>query len=377
MTWLHSQVRFLPYHIDSHVFCDRTENLDQFAVPNIHSIAGDLPGLSRLSHVWWNGYLWLRRKHFLDQAERAQVRILHSHFGTRGWTDRRLASAAGLKHVVSFYGYDVNRLPTIEPLWRDRYGDLFDHVDLVLCEGPHLARCIEALGCHPDKVAVHHLGVRVNEIHFSPRSWTRGIPLRVLIAGTFTEKKGIPYAIEALGELNRSVPVEVTIIGDAGHQPRNRAEKEEIMRAIDTNGLRDNVSLLGYRPHKELFEEAYRHHIFISPSVTASDGDTEGGAPVTVIEMAATGMPVISTTHCDIPEVLEDGLSGLLAPERDASALLSRLVWLTEHPDRWQSMVHAARRRIIDQFNVKIQADRLAGFYKAVLGASPHGHGTV
>ncbi len=71
---------------------------------------------------------------------------------------------------------------------------------------------------------------------------------------------------------------------------------------------------MGYQPHSTLFAEAYRHHIFLSPSVTASTGDTEGGAPVSLIEMAATGMLIVSTTHCDIPEVIKHGVTGLLAP---------------------------------------------------------------
>jgi len=75
--------------------------------------------------------------------------------------------------------------------------------------------------------------------------------------------------------------------------------------------------MLGFQPHAILFEEAYKNHIFLSPSVTALDGDTEGGAPVTIIEMAATGMPIISTKHCDIPEVIKDGVTGFLANERD------------------------------------------------------------
>jgi colanic acid/amylovoran biosynthesis glycosyltransferase len=193
--------------------------------------------------------------------------------------------------------------------------------------------------------------------------------LRVLISGTFTEKKGIRYAIEALGAFQSLVPVEITIIGDTG-QARNQAEKEKIIQAIEAHGLRSKVRLLGYRPHSELFNEAYQHHIFLSPSVTASDGDTEGGAPVTIIEMAATGMPVVSTIHCDIPEVLEDGVSGLLAAERDVSGLVSRLMWLAEHPDLWQPMVHSARQRVVQQFNASIQARRLAALYGEVLGAS-------
>ena len=64
-----------------------------------------------------------------------------------------------------------------------------------------------------------------------------------------------------------------------------------------------------------------KHDVFLAPSVTASNGDTEGGAPVAIIEMAASGMPIVSTRHCDIPSVVLDGVTGLLAAERDSEGL--------------------------------------------------------
>jgi len=91
-----------------------------------------------------------------------------------------------------------------------------------------------------------------------------------------------------------------------------------------------------------LLDEAYRNHLFVSPSVTAEDGDTEGGAPVTVIELAASGMPVVSSLHCDIPEVLQDGVTGLLAQEKDVAGIESKLNWLLDNPEIWETMVSVA-----------------------------------
>lgn len=115
-----------------------------------------------------------------------------------------------------------------------------------------------------------------------------------------------------------------------------------------------------------LFEEAYKHHIFISPSVTAKNGDTEGGAPVTVIEMAASGMPIVSTTHCDIPEVIEDGVTGLLAPERDVDKLVSRIQWFLKNNNSWEAMLRAGRQKSEREFDVRAQAERLGEIYEGI-----------
>lgn len=121
--------------------------------------------------------------------------------------------------------------------------------------------------------------------------------------------------------------------------------------------------MLGYQPYSVLFDEAYKHHLFISPSVTAADGDTEGGAPVTIIEMAATGMPIVSTTHCDIPEVVLHGKTGLLAPERDVEALCECLRWFVRNSEYWHQMLEAGRSHIEEEYDIRKQVQKLRNIY--------------
>ena len=222
------------------------------------------------------------------------------------------------------------------------------------------------LGCPLEKVRIHHLGIETDKISFVPRHWAAGTALRVLIAATFTEKKGIPDALAALGRVAAETTVEVTIIGGARpHEMNDQRELARIQKTVDTYGLR--VRFLGYQSHARLFEEAYKHHIFLSPSVTAADGDTEGGVPVTLIEMAATGMPVVSTCHCDIPNVIKSRSSGLLAEEHDVDQLAEHMKWLIRNPDAWGDMVTAARQHICLEFNAKTQGARLAAIYQETL----------
>ena len=368
-TWMYNQIRYLPDGIDAHVTCERTENLDQFQVPNIHCLA-DGPALR---YYWEKGLRKLGlRRHLAFQVESARrngAEILHSHFGPVGWSDIGVARRAGMKHVVTFYGQDVNFLPQHAPVWRERYLELFDRVDLVLCEGPHMARCIEALGCPQRKIEVQRLGIAIAEIPFAPLERQPGGTLKVLIAATFREKKGIPYALEALGALKKKVRLEITVIGDAGADPREATEKEMILAAIDKHHLLENTRLLGFQPHARLMEEAGRHHIFLSPSVTAADGDTEGGAPVSLIEMSAAGMIMVSTTHCDIPQIINHKETGLLAEERDVGGLIENLDWLLAHTDRWGAMRRAARTHVEANFDAATQGTKLAAIYMALAGS--------
>jgi colanic acid/amylovoran biosynthesis glycosyltransferase len=103
------------------------------------------------------------------------------------------------------------------------------------------------------------------------------------------------------------------------------------------------------------------------PSVTASDGDTEGGAPVVLSEMLATGMPVISTTHCDIPGVVDYGIENWLVAERDVQALVDRVQWLVDHASSWDEFLFAGRCHIEQEFNASIQGHNLGLIYRGIV----------
>lgn len=365
MTWLHTQICALPDGIESHVVSDRTANLDQFPVKNLIS-------LDRDNRLWRAGTKrsWKLQKYrantLLERAlKHSQARILHSHFGDRGWANTDFAESNNLRHVVTFYGYDASRLPAEFPEWRSRFKSLFESADAFLCEGPFLADTLRKLGCPSDKVHVHHLGVRVDDIEFRPCRYKHGDPLRVLIAGTFVQKKGIPNAVKALGLISSDVDLNVTIVGDSNGQPRSELEKQAIIDAVGSTNLSDRVQFLGYRPHEELMNLAYHHHVFLSPSQTADDGDSEGGAPVSLIEMAATGIQIVSTKHCDIPNVIIDGESGHLADENDPGDIAEKLLFLVRNVPLWRQFSDKSRSRVSREFNSATQALRLSDFYSS------------
>jgi colanic acid/amylovoran biosynthesis glycosyltransferase len=362
-TWMYNQVAELQHlGVDAHVVCEQTANLDQFNVDNIHCMTNE----PWLRQVWDKGMRKLRLRRHLDylvrEGRKAGAQIVHSHFGNVGWANLGAVRWLKAKHVVTFYGLDVNMLPQ-QPCWRKRYLTLFSEADMFLCEGPHMAKCLVELGCPSQKVCVHHLGVRLNDIPFVPRPWHPGETLNILMAATFREKKGIPDALEALGRFQKEVPIKITLIGDSTSEERSIKEGKRIDQVIARHGLQARIRMLGFQPYDVLMKEAYEHHIFLSPSVTASDGDTEGGAPVTIIEMAAAGMPIISTKHCDIPNVIIDRVTGLLADEHDVEGILECLRWLIQHPEKWKIMLEAGRRHIEEKFDVSKQGSNLLKIY--------------
>ena len=367
-TWLDTLIKNLPDRIGTSIVCEYTQNLNRFPVSNLYS----LRDLSLSRYIWDKGLSFVGIRNHMGFVETTilaeQPDVIHSHWGNYGWKNAELCKRLAIPHIVTFYGKDVNYLPQ-SIKWKKRYEQLFSKIDLVICEGPHMGQCLEKLGCPPSRIQVVHLGIDLKRYPYQPRTWDHSQPLKFLIAGSFREKKGIPYALAGIGSwIKRGGNAHITIIGDSDRDPRSQTEKAKIMATIEKFNMARQVTHLGYCTHQQLIDHAYLHHIFISPSVTAEDGDTEGGAPVTIIEMAATGMPIISTTHCDIPNVVPANRCALLVEERDSTGIASAIETLTETHQNWHCLTDNARSRIEKEFNVTTQAAKVAAIYDELAG---------
>lgn len=317
--------------------------------------------------------IWERLGHGTTRAitarmEQDNIHLLHAHFGRAGYYALPIVKRLNIPLVTTFYGYDVSEYPARYPVWRKYYQELFVSVGSVLCLGARMRSNLIELGCPPEKACIHHLGVNLQKIQYRARHWHPGEPLRILIASAFRERKGIPYALEALGQFQHELPIEVTIIGDAPDHPDGPREKKKIMAALEQQHLQPVVRMLGSQPYNVLLEEAYQHHIFMGSSITASDGDMEG-TPMVLVDVAATGMPIISTTHSDIPEIIEHGKTGWLAAERDSQGLLEYLRWYAGHPDQWETFTLAGRQHVEAEFDQIMQNRRLSQLYDELIEA--------
>jgi colanic acid/amylovoran biosynthesis glycosyltransferase len=360
MTWLSTQVAHLPPSVRSEVACDEVRDAGRWAKVPLHRVGHRDPW-----RPWRKPDHHLRARQVARVARRRGMRLLHSHYGNYGWQDMPAATSERMAHAVSFYGQDLTRFPVADPRWNDRYRDLLGSGATILCEGPHMASVAQRFNAQ-GRVRVHHLGVDVAAIPFRPRSYAGGRPLRVLLAGTFREKKGFPDALAALEQAaRRGLKVEATLVGEGDAASRDETAKVEAAAAQAAEVV--SLTRLGYQTHARLAELAYQHDVFLSPSRTAADGDTEGGAPVSVIEMAASGMPVVATTHCDIPHVLPPSNAPYLAAEGDVDGLADRLLLLAQRP--WDRLLADARRRIEAEFDAVRQGQRLGELYHGLVAA--------
>ncbi len=282
--------------------------------------------------------------------------VIHCHFGPSGLVGNVLREAGVLRGrlVTTFYGYDVARLPIHR---QGVYDGLFASGDCFLALSETMRKEIIELGCCAEKAGVHHLGVDCSAFSFLPRRPDDDGTIRLLSIARFVEKKGLHYAIEAVSKLVRlHRNVRYVIIGDGELRPA-------LERQIAEAGVAEHVQLVGWQDQSQVTAWLARSHVLVAPSVTASDGDQEG-TPTVILEALATGLPVVSTMHSGIPEMVCDGESGFLVAERDANALSERLSYLVEHPEHWMKMGRAGRAAVEREYDIEKLNDKLVDKYR-------------
>ncbi|MGV2831203.1 glycosyltransferase [Myxosarcina sp. GI1(2024)] len=207
------------------------------------------------------------------------------------------------------------------------------------------------------KIIVHHMGINCDDFAFIPREPTADSSTKLVSVCRLVEKKGIEYAIRAVAKLARSRRnIEYNIVGDGELKPK-------LQELITELNIGDRIKLLGWKQKTEVIDLLNNSDLLLAPSVTARNGDREG-IPVALMEAMAMGLPVISTLHSGIPELVEHGVSGFLVPERDSDAIAEKLEYFLEHPEVWTEMGKAGREIVTQNYNIDKLNNRLVEIYQ-------------
>ena len=281
--------------------------------------------------------------------------IIQAGFGEQGLKALRMkrVGAIGGKLVTAFRGADISR--HVASRGDAVYRRLFREGDLFLPVSQVFQQRLESLGCPPDKISVHRTGIDLARFQFSPQR--PGGSLRIVSIGRLVEKKGIEDGLKAIARLQASgLDLSYTIVGDGPL----RSSLETLAKNL---GVRAGFS--GVVEQEKVSGHLAESDILLTPSVRAANGDEEG-IPNVIKEAMALGRPVVSTRHSGIPELVEEGVTGFLAAERDAEGLARAIRHLTEHPEIWPAIQEAARRKIEREYDIEKLNDQLVEYYKRV-----------
>lgn len=177
-------------------------------------------------------------------------------------------------------------------------------------------------------------------------------PALITSVGQLKEKKGFHDLVRACQVLKqKGYSFQCQIIGEGPLRPALEQQIRDLQ-------LESCVVLCGALPHELIVQEYQRSILFVLPCITASDGDRDG-IPNVILEALAMQLPVVSTRHSGIPEVVSDGVNGLLVPPADVPLLVSAMERLLNDSALRAQMGARGRQTVMEKFDITRNANRL------------------
>lgn len=283
---------------------------------------------------------------------------VHCHFGDKGalalvW--QQIGLISGPISTV-FHAHELCRLSNAEG--KRLYGALLQSNALLLPISQRWQKRLISWGALPERTLVHHMGVDLEKFEYSSHLPSSDGPIRILTVARLVEQKGYEYAIRAIASLRTltSRDLKYTIIG-AGDGGGNLEDSLKCL--VDELEIADTVSFAGPQPQHIVRDYISKANIFLLPSVTTADGYQEG-IPVALMEAMAAGLPVVTTRHSGIPELVEDGVSGFLAEERAVTPLAEAMTCVIQDRELAGRIAAGARAKVETEFNLLTLNARLA-----------------
>jgi colanic acid/amylovoran biosynthesis glycosyltransferase len=352
MVWIYNLLENMQEY-KPYVLTRKRINSQSFPFVSIQSL-GDLPLIEQLYHIGVSKMTGII-PFFSKAVYQIKPDVVHFHLGNTAYKSLPLKRKISIPGILSFYGADAYLYP-VQKKNRRKLLCVFRDMDKILVLGPAMQNQMQYLGCPGDKIEIFHLGINVEKISFSAKTFPVDKPLKFLLASSFVEKKGMDITLYALSQIQKLIDFEIEIIGDG-------PLRQDILNIIHKTGLQEKVKFHGYKPYAFVLEKAHECDVFLQASRTASNNDKEG-TPMVFVDVMAAGMPVISTNHSDIPEIVRDGFNGYLAEENNIDSFAACLSKLVHNAGNFQSLSANSRSHVMEQFNIFVQVKRLEAIYK-------------
>ncbi len=295
----------------------------------------------------------------LAALKREKAALLHVFFGNVAVHLLPLLRVCPVPVVVSFHGSDVAG-SMASPSYRSSVEEMFQHASLVASRSEQLSSRVAALGCPADKLRIMRT-ILPDDIIYTPRHSPVDQVWRIVQSARLVPKKGLVTALRAFAAFAKKYPFSTFAV--AGEGPMEE-ELRELVRELEID---DRVEFTGFLSQSELRGLFSVSHIFLHPSETA-DGDVEG-IPNAMLEAMAGGMPVVATHHGGIPEVVQDGVNGLLCAERDVAGVTAALDRLASDPALYVMLSRAAADSVRAQFGASRQIAAVEAMYHEAINA--------
>jgi colanic acid/amylovoran biosynthesis glycosyltransferase len=272
--------------------------------------------------------------------KRRKVEVVLAEYGPTGAAVMDACETAGVRLLVHFHGYDAYDVETLS-LMKEGYPRLFQKASAVIAVSRHMEKQLLSLGVPPEKLFYNSYGI---DVSFFQGSDPASAGPHFLAVGRLVDKKAPYLTLLAFHKVRASFPeARLSFVG-------NGPLKEASQQLAAALGLGDAVEFLGVQGPNEILSLMKRSRAFVQHSLRTSYGDSEG-TPVGILEAAAAGLPVVSTLHAGIPDVITEGQSGFLVPEKDFNAMADRMGRLAQDPALAKRLGEAGRKKVFSDYS--------------------------
>jgi len=292
-------------------------------------------------------------------AASRRAHLLHGFWLPGALVALLLGATRNLPVVIHLWGSDFKVLGL--PIAARLLVPLLRRADTIICEGEPFAQSLEKMGFPENRIRVLPNGVDLDA--FSPQDraaarQTLGLPpdpLTIVTVGSLSPHKGQEYLIRSLPEIPRSgLMFRLYLIGDGEYRP-------QLQSLVDELKLNDYVTFAGTKKTDEVPLWLNAADIFVQPSLSE-------GNPNAVLEAMACGLPIVATRTGGLPQMIEDGVDGILIAPASAGDLARQIIALMQEPDRRKKLgangLHTVRARYASW---KTQAEILKAMYLSLL----------
>ena len=292
---------------------------------------------------------------------RHQPDLLLVEFGFHALRVMEAAAEFQIPLVVHFRGSDLSAW-TKFGAQKMRYRRLMRIASGAIVKSQPMRQTLLDLGMESERILISASGANAQLFHSSAPG---SAPPVFLAVGRFVDKKGPLFTIRAFAQLVEQHPrtdLALWMVGEGPLQQQAKALVREL-------GLEAVVRFWGAQSQQKVAELMREARGFVQHSVVAPDGDSEGN-PVAVMEAQLSGLPVVSTRHAGIPEVVRHGESGWLVAEADVVGMAAGLQRLVEDPGLAQRWGEAGRRRIQERFTIDHHLRDVSQFLRGISARS-------
>lgn len=272
-----------------------------------------------------------------------------AEYGNSGVEMMEICETLQLPLIVHFHGFDAYRDDVMQH-YGARYPEMFQKANSVIAVSKHMQQRLLNLGCPPEKISYNPYGPDDKLFGFGNAAHRQPVFLAV---SRFDATKAPHLTILAFAEVHKQISQSKLIMAGDGHL------LESCKTLVKSLGLTTAVEFPGVQTHQAIADLMQQAKVFVQHSVTTSANDTEG-TPVAIIEACHCGLPIVSTVHAGIPDVVTHGENGFLVQEGDFNSMANFMIRLAKEDALAAEMGRKGHETVRSRFTLRRHIDQLA-----------------